>query len=157
MDCGVDTMARGEYYALKNSVWRALNPLVIGYLCLECAEDRLGRGLHRGDFSSAAINRTSARRCAALAQRLQRLLSTGPHSASRRTVTRKNTGIEAIQRRLAKKRHTQSMLGRLSSALLPHRGRGGRVPPETMMRVLRGLMQTELVRSPRKGAPKSHR
>jgi len=30
MNCGVDTIARGDYCALKESIWRAINPLVIG-------------------------------------------------------------------------------------------------------------------------------
>jgi len=30
MDCGVDTRATGEYYALKDSLWHRINPLVIG-------------------------------------------------------------------------------------------------------------------------------
>jgi hypothetical protein len=147
MDCGIDTMARGEYYALKDSVWRAINPLVIGFLCLECAEDRLGRGLHRGDFASSPINRTQARECAALAQRLQRSRSSSARDASGRPVTR----------RLAKKRRTQSTLGRLSAALLAHRGRSGRVPPGKMMRVLRGLTQPEPLNTPGKRASKSQR
>jgi hypothetical protein len=152
MDCGVDTIARGEYYALKDSVWRAINPLVIGHLCLECAEDRLGRSLHLGDFSSAVINRTSAGQCGALAERLQRSPSAAPRSASREGALTKD-----IQRRLARKKRTQSSLGRMSAALLPYRGRSGRVPPGTMMRVLRGLIQPEPVNSPRKWASKSQR
>ena len=153
MDCGVDTIARGEYYSLRDSIWRALNPLVIGHLCLECAEDRLGRDLHRGDFSSAPINKTAARKCAALAQRLQRSQPSPRRDVSRRPVTRKNAGI---------KKRAQSTLGRLSAALLSHRGPDGRVPPETMMSVLRTLtQQTGPVGSLRKGGSadisKSHR
>jgi len=89
MDCGIDAMARGEYYALKDSVWQAINPLVIGHLCLECVEDRLGRSLHRGDFSSARINTTSALKCRVLAQRLQRMPPSAPRDASRQPVTRR--------------------------------------------------------------------
>jgi len=33
MDCGVDTISQGEYYSLKDSVWRSINPLVVGHLC----------------------------------------------------------------------------------------------------------------------------
>jgi hypothetical protein len=157
MDCGVDTIARGEYYALKDSVWRAINPLVIGHLCLECAEERLGRGLHRGDFSSAPINGRSARECAALAQRLERSPSAAPRSGSRGSAAREDALTKNIQRRLARKTRTQSSLGRMSAALLPYRGGSGRVPPGTMMRILRGLMQPEPVSPTPKGAPKSHR
>jgi len=132
MDCGVDTIARGEYYSLRDAIWRAVNPLVIGHLCLECAEDRLGRGLHRGDFSSAPLNKTAARKCAALAQRLQRSRPSPRRNASRRPVWRKNVGL---------RKRTQSTLGRLSAALLSYRGPDGRVPPETMMSVLRTLTQ----------------
>src|ERR1700742_4733660 len=72
MDCGVDTHATFEYYALKDTVWRRINPLKIGMLCLRCAEDRLGRPLYRSDFARLPINEESARSCLALARRLHR-------------------------------------------------------------------------------------
>jgi hypothetical protein len=96
MDCGVDTLARGEYYALKDSVWRTINLLVIGYMFLACAEDRLGQGLCRGDFSSAPINKTSALKCPALAERLQRAQSSASRGTSRGNVTSQTADIESI-------------------------------------------------------------
>jgi hypothetical protein len=144
MDCGVDTMARGEYYSLKDSVWRAINPLVIGHLCLACAEDRLGRDLHGGDFSSAPINQSSGGRCAALAERLERSPSSAPRSDPPRNVNRECELTEGIQHRLALKKLPQSELGRMSAALLPHRDRSGHVPSATLMRV---LSQADLVSS----------
>lgn len=129
MDCGVHTMAREEFYMLRDIVWRSINPLVLGQLCLQCAEDRLGRPLHRGDFSKAPVNQKYAARCAALAERFQR-----PHPKTG-GVARIVSG-SAIQARLTRKKRTQSALGRLSAALLPYRGRTGRVPHGTLTRVL---------------------
>jgi hypothetical protein len=145
MDCGVDTRAKDEYYMLKDELWRTINPLVVGMLCLECAEDRLGRPLHRGDFSAAPMNKLFALRCAALAERLQRKRPASG-SAGRRKV--QPLSLKAIQSRLAKKTRTQSSLGRLSAALLPYRGHSGRVPPGTLTRVLRELTSGDVVHAP---------
>jgi hypothetical protein len=133
MDCGIDTMARDERYMLRDTVWRSINPVLLGHLCFRCAEDRLGRSLHRGDFSTAPVNRIFAARCAALAERLERARPK-PGGADR------TASASAIQARLAKKKRTQSVLGRLSAALLPHRGRNGRVPQGTLTRLLRELI-----------------
>jgi len=134
MDCGIDTMARGEYYMLRDTIWRTLNPLVLGMLCFRCAEGRLGRPLHGGDFSSAPVNKTFAHGCPALAERLQRRL------AVKVSVSRvKKTNIKAVRARLPKKKRTQSPIGYLSAALLPYRGANGRVPRSTMLRVLREI------------------
>lgn len=130
MDCGIDTMARDEYYMLKDPIWRSINPLVLGKLCLQCAEDRLGRPLHRGDFSAAPLNQLFAPRCQELATRLKRSRPKSIRKAARLSPA-------AIQSRLAKKQHTQNSLGRLSAALLQYRGRNGRVPQGTLARVLR--------------------
>lgn len=130
MDCGVDTMARDEYYMLKDAIWRSINPLGLGMLCLQCAEDRLGRRLHRGDFSAAPVNQLFASRCLELASRLKRYRPKSARQAAR-------LSLAAIQSRLAKKQHTQNSLGRLSAALLPYRGRNCRVPQGALARVLR--------------------
>ena len=132
MDCGVNAVARHECYMLKDTVWRSINPLVVGYLCFRCAEDRLGRPLHRGDFSKARLNPMFAARCA-LAERLQRVR---PRSGGGTTTL----SASAIRARLTKKKQTQSMLGGLSAELLPYRGRNGRVPRGTLTRVLRLLV-----------------
>jgi|SRR5579872_4097082 len=142
MDCGIDTMAQGEYYGLKDPVWRACNPLLIGYLCLACAEDRLGRDLHAGDFSPPPINGSSAEHCAALADRLQRSAPSTARSGPPGNADGECELIEGIQRRLALEKQPRSELG---AALLPYRGRDGRVLPETAMRVLRGLTRTDRV------------
>ncbi len=146
MDCGVETMARDEYYMLRDTLWRSINPLVLGHLCFWCAEDRLGRPLHRGDFSKAPVNRMFAARCAALAERLQRARPKSGGLAS-------TVSASAIQARLTQKKRTQSALGRLSASLLPYRGRNGRVPQGTLTRVLREHVSktspVELLRFPR--------
>jgi hypothetical protein len=137
MDCAVDTMRRDEYYMLKDAVWRTINPLKIGMLCLQCAEDRLGRPLHRSDFSSASVNPMFAERCAALAERLRRKRPVSSRAGAAETQL---ADLKIIQARLAKKARTQSPLGRFSAALLPYRSRSGRVPPGTLRRVLSELM-----------------
>lgn len=131
MDCGVDTDASNEYYALKDSVWRRINPLILGLLCLKCAEDRLGRSLARSDFSAAPINARSALHCPELADRL------------RRVRPRKNAAITRskrdILRMLSKKSKTQDHLGRISTALLEHSRLDGRVSRKIFMQVIRGV------------------
>lgn len=71
MDCGKDTDASNERYMLKDALWCSIDPLVIGILCLECAEDRLGRPLYKSDFS-APMNQKSTHACLALMERLKR-------------------------------------------------------------------------------------
>ncbi len=70
MDCGKDTNASNEYYALRRRLWRKIQPAIAGMLCLECAERRLGRPLVSDDFTKAPINAENAQICPALAQRL---------------------------------------------------------------------------------------
>jgi hypothetical protein len=70
MDCGVDTYATEEYYMLHDHLWRLSNPAVDGKLCLNCAEQRLGRPLTRSDFADVRVNAGQARVCPALARRL---------------------------------------------------------------------------------------
>jgi hypothetical protein len=57
-DCEVDTNEAGEYYMLNNDLWARLAPLPDGrgYLCIGCAERRLGRRITPLDFSDAPIN-----------------------------------------------------------------------------------------------------
>jgi hypothetical protein len=127
MDCGIDTRATGEYYGLRNALWRRINPLVIGILCLGCAEDRLGRSLCKRDFSSAPINAESAKRCPGLARRLKR----------RSVVT--SRVIRPRMRKILGKQSTQSRLGLASFRLLAHVGRNGCVKPADIMQVTRSL------------------
>lgn len=132
MDCGKDTIASQEYYALKDSVWRRLNPLVLGLLCLECAEDRLGRPLYRSDFAALPLNAQYARVCPGLAERLARPRPrTNPQS-----VENPSQLVSQRTQVLAKKSHTQSPMGRFSAALLEHRGRNGRVSRKAFAQVL---------------------
>ena len=64
-DCGIGTMTLGEYYMVHRDVWeqawagrRKSWHGVPGtkILCIGCLERRLGRALHRCDFTDAAIN-----------------------------------------------------------------------------------------------------
>lgn len=73
MDCGKDTNASNEYYALRRRLWRKIQPAIAGMLCLRCAERRLGRRLVAADFSRAPINAENARVCLPLALRLARV------------------------------------------------------------------------------------
>ena len=130
MDCGVDGFAAGEYYALKDALWRRINPLVIGMLCLACAEDRLGRPLNRADFTQAPINAESAINCPALARRLNRARPEGSRSTDE---ARPRSG------KTARKHATQSRLGYASFRLLGYVGSNGRVKPSDMMNVIRSL------------------
>jgi hypothetical protein len=152
MDCGVNTIARDEYYMLKDAVWRTINPLVLGMLCLKCAEDRLGRPLCRADFSSAPVNQRFAHSCAALAMRLRRRRSGRVSPPSKNPLTAK-----ALQSRLEKKRPTQNAMGRLSAALLPYRGPDGQVPRATLRRILSEASpnagSTTLIRAPQHKRP----
>jgi hypothetical protein len=61
-DCGTDTLegfpgARSEFYMVHDSVWQQAGAPKLGCeLCVGCLESRLGRRLHRGDFTKAPIN-----------------------------------------------------------------------------------------------------
>jgi hypothetical protein len=53
LDCGKDTLhSKGDYYMLRNRLWRQLVPREQrhGMLCLACVESRLGRPLVSEDF-----------------------------------------------------------------------------------------------------------
>lgn len=55
-DCGVDVYAIHEYdYMLTDQVWNRLG-LMSGFVCIGCAEKRLGRMLRRSDFDPGVIN-----------------------------------------------------------------------------------------------------
>jgi hypothetical protein len=134
MDCRKNTHASKEYYALKDTVWRRINPLILGMLCLECAEDRLGRSLSRSDFSAAPINARGALTCPELADRLRRARPTKNSAPATITHSKRD-----LLRMLSKKSKTQSHLGRISTALLEHSRPDGRLSRKAFMQVLRGV------------------
>lgn len=72
MDCGKDTDAAQEYFALQDDLWRRIvrRPHRTGMLCLACVERRLGRSLNRADFKPVPVNDRQAQVCTALATRL---------------------------------------------------------------------------------------
>jgi hypothetical protein len=144
MDCGVDTLATGEYYALKDALWRRINPLVIGMLCLTCAEDRLGRSLNGRDFARAPVNAESAMKCPSLARRLTR---------SSLASSRSMHEIKPRARKIESKRATQSRLGHTSYQLLRHVGRNGRVKPADIMKVIHSTPSAD---SPKGSLAASH-
>lgn len=114
MDCGKDVKASGEYFMLDDALWRRVNPLVIGMLCLGCTEDRLGRPLYGSDFSSASCNVEHAQTCPDLAQRMAR-------DATQESLALPFPAEDfkaGLRVRLAKKAPMQSELGRQSAALL---------------------------------------
>jgi hypothetical protein len=121
MDCGQNTFESGEYFSIKDALWRHINPVIIGILCLDCVEARLGRLLRRSDFSAAPINAKYAESCAALAERLGRT---------------KTIPVTLRRRQRAAGQKKQSPLGRTSEALLAYRGKNGRVSPAAMKRFL---------------------
>jgi len=56
LDCKVDTGKIYEHYYLKDEVWLSVVTTKIGMLCVHCIENRLGRLLHRNDFTICSIN-----------------------------------------------------------------------------------------------------
>lgn len=54
LDCKMDT--KSEYYVIKISLWKIVNPNIKGMLCIGCLEQRLGRVLTKDDFTQAALN-----------------------------------------------------------------------------------------------------
>jgi hypothetical protein len=70
MDCDADTYVNEQFYMLKDRIWKRINPLVDGMLCLPCAEKRLGRSLRHMDFKNVPLNTGQARVCPELAMRL---------------------------------------------------------------------------------------
>jgi hypothetical protein len=59
-DCGVNTLAIGEWYIVKDEVWKAagrLGDLTDSFfLCIGCLELRLERRLMPDDFTDAPVN-----------------------------------------------------------------------------------------------------
>ena len=70
MDCRQNLVESGEYYMLRSKLWRKINPLVDGMICIDCAERRLGRRLTPDDFTAAPINVIQALRSPKLAERV---------------------------------------------------------------------------------------
>jgi hypothetical protein len=66
LDCGVDTVAVGEYYTLFDDVWLAANPDYYGMLCIGCLEKRLGRELTPDDFTDCPLNSEKTRETSAV-------------------------------------------------------------------------------------------
>lgn len=126
MDCGRDTAASNERYSLKHMIWRRVNPIILGMLCLKCVEDRLGRALYRSDFSSAPINAKYTHACPALAERLRRPRPKNSYGSSDPLIS-------------LKKSKTQSRLGRISAFLLQHRRADGRVSRKALAQVVLNL------------------
>jgi hypothetical protein len=55
LDCGVDTIATGEYYMVRQELWTAAAG-DDGMLCVGCLEQRLGCRLGPGDFTDVPLN-----------------------------------------------------------------------------------------------------
>jgi hypothetical protein len=60
LDCGTETLSNEpgvptEYYTVHDAVWADAG-MGDGCLCIGCLESRLGRRLHRADFTSAPVN-----------------------------------------------------------------------------------------------------
>lgn len=125
MDCRKSTFAVHEIFQLTDRVWRRANPLIVGILCLDCVEKRLGRLLHATDFAPSAINVNGAQVCKDLAERLVR--APAPTTARRR-----QAWISG-----ASTRPPKTPLGRASAALLPFCDGEGRVPPAVIVRLMR--------------------
>ena len=54
--CSIDTMEIGEYYMVRDDVWREAMPTGRGYLCIGCLEALLGRDLRPADFTDCPLN-----------------------------------------------------------------------------------------------------
>lgn len=56
IDCSVNTLLNGEYYMIKDVLWKVINPALHGMLCITCAEKRLGRSFEKSDFKDVPVN-----------------------------------------------------------------------------------------------------
>ena len=56
LDCGINTSHTEEYYMLTGEVWKEAVPDLVGMLCINCVELRLGRQLWPEDFMDSPIN-----------------------------------------------------------------------------------------------------
>ena len=54
-DCGVDTIERGEFYMVVDSVWEHASGGQ-EMLCIGCLEQRIGRILTADDFTDVPVN-----------------------------------------------------------------------------------------------------
>lgn len=57
-DCGTETWP-AEYYWVNNETWQAAGADNDAFLCIGCLETRLGRQLHRGDFTEAPVTNSA--------------------------------------------------------------------------------------------------
>jgi len=57
MDCKVNTLYIGEYYMLKDEVWKQVHNSQEGMLCIGCLEIRLKRQLNSQDFLDCILNK----------------------------------------------------------------------------------------------------
>jgi hypothetical protein len=61
-DCGLDTIAAGEWYMVHDQIWQqawgSLEYTGPGQqvLCIGCLENRIGRKLTSADFTAASVN-----------------------------------------------------------------------------------------------------
>lgn len=56
LDCNVDTGKAHEHYMLKDEVWLSVVDSIVGMLCIDCIEKRLGRKLNKTDFNDSHVN-----------------------------------------------------------------------------------------------------
>lgn len=75
ISCNFNTLYGKEYYMLVDEIWLTVNPAEKGMLCIGCVEEKLGRELHRSDFTDAPINSLTiwGGKSPRLANRLQRV------------------------------------------------------------------------------------
>lgn len=94
LDCGVNTSLNEEYYMLTNEVWKEAVPDLVGMLCINCVELKLGRQLWPDDFMDSPINYFHSR----LSPRvLSRFCGIPEDEADELLVILKNNKKEAIQ------------------------------------------------------------
>lgn len=56
LDCTVDVYKTDGVYMLKDTVWSQIHNSPKGFLCIDCAEKRLGRPLNKEDFNNSYVN-----------------------------------------------------------------------------------------------------
>lgn len=54
--CNINTLHNGEYYMLKNKLWKQIADNKNGMMCIGCVENKLNRTLKRKDFTDAPVN-----------------------------------------------------------------------------------------------------
>lgn len=60
-DCGVDTLAAGEFYMVHHAIWKQAEAGQIHFLCIACLERRLGRTLVPADFMDVLLNKSAGK------------------------------------------------------------------------------------------------